>query len=177
MDEEATLEPPSESLVDLNPDQTTVVSESSTAAEHDGSHVFWDRVISGIVEQLPPVEIAAEEEDRDGLKEALRSVKAKRLLAKLVEEEEEQKVGVQQQHAAHRSTKAKTYPPVPTIAYLRSVKSISQAEAAEHLRRTPRTIRSYVGKKKLNATPRKRVVCDDKLFRLLRRTHGDSVLP
>jgi hypothetical protein len=178
MNEEAVpLEPPSDSPLDLNPDQATVVNESSTDAEPDGAHGFWNRIISGMVEQLPPVGIAAEEEGRDGLKEALHRVKAKRLLAKLVEEEEEQKVRAQQQHVAHRSSRVKTYQPVPTFAYLRGLKSISKAEAAEYLRCTPRTIRNYVSKKTLNATPSKRVVCDDKLFRLLRRTHGDSVLP
>jgi hypothetical protein len=115
-------------------------------------------------------------DDLDEWQETVRRVKANRSLARLVEKEEQQ-LKTQQEAAVQRSRVGKTYLPVPSISQLRSLKSISQREAADYLRRTPRTIRNYVGRKKLNVTPNKRVVCDDKLVRLLRQTHGDAILP
>jgi hypothetical protein len=170
------LEPPAESRTESNRNETAVGNEPSTTVPRNPTHDFWHRAMAAIVKTLPPAKIVAEDEGRDGLKEALRSIQAKQILEKLVTEEDEQELKTLRKGGTRRRGVERTYSPIPTLAHLRSLKSISQQEAADYLRCTERTIRNYAKDKKLKLTPKSRVVCDDKLVRLLRKCHGDGVL-
>ena len=66
---------------------------------------------------------------------------------------------------------------IPSLKELRSVKSISKGEAADYLRRGTRTITNYIKAGKLTPTHLKRVATDDKFVQMLRKVHGNGILP
>lgn len=144
----------------------------------DGTSLtFWGRIASESIGKVPPVEVAVEDEGRDGLKEALRNLKAKRLLEKLVKDDDKAKLKMASTEGVRRAQERRTYSAVPSLAHLRSLKSISKEEAADYLRCVPRTIRNYVKARNLTLTPKKRVAIDDKFVRMLQKVHGAGVLP
>jgi hypothetical protein len=162
--------PPIEARTELGTEHFAREQKSETANREDLGRNFYSEVIKRSL----PTAAASGEPDGD-LRAALRAVKGRRLLDKLLKEEEETKLKASRKGAAGRS-RERIDSPIPTLTYLRSMKSISQRDAADYLRRSERTVRNYARDRKLNLTHKSRVVCDDKLFRLLRKFHGDAVL-
>ncbi len=64
---------------------------------------------------------------------------------------------------------------LPTLKEIRSLGVITQRQAGQYLRRTTRTIRSYVKQRRLNATKTGKICCDDKLVIEIRKKYGPAV--
>jgi hypothetical protein len=65
---------------------------------------------------------------------------------------------------------------LPTIDEFRKLGTLTQKQAAQYLRRTPRMIRAYIQKGELLKAKGGRVKCDDKWVRKLRATYPELQL-
>src|SRR6267154_4455905 len=71
------------------PNQASSGQDPQVTSRDHLTRKFYGRLISEAIEKMPHAEPPTEEKDRDDFKVALQNVRAKRLLAKLLKEEEE----------------------------------------------------------------------------------------